>query len=272
MHHISTFPSQVTDNALYVPPSGHVISTENPSYISAGFAAALPKKNNIDEEKGKSIDPKSGKLFSVSLDDHDYDNPDDLKGAKGHAINGHALKNNTTKDHATKGHDNEEKERVNIPRDERRSRYEENPVKLFSKKRKEPEDSKNNDDFANAMGNPLYDVKPLGLPGHPANHVYDNVKKNDHTENPHSEDIGQNSIVNPLYDLPDPATGESDQEPVYEEVSEPKFSPSSKKTKSKFKRSLSSEKAAGYEELDHAQHSYELDDDDDDDAFGDTDA
>lgn len=268
---------------MYEPPSGHdAITAENPSYISAGAMGPLPKKNNMEEEKPKNIDLKTGKTFSVSLDDNGYENPDDLKGAKGHAMNGHAMKGNAMKGNAMKGHamkgDNEEKPRVNISQDERRPRYEENPVKRFPTRH----DYENPNDLGGAVGNPLYDVKPVGLPGDPGKHVYDNVIKKTNNINDNkdfmvsgsmdTDDIGENSIINPLYDLADPPTGDLDQEPLYEEVPPVTLTPASGKTKSKgFRRSLSSEKAAGYEEINDDQDHYDLDDDDDD-TFGNSDA
>ncbi|KXJ22803.1 fat-like cadherin-related tumor suppressor homolog isoform X2 [Exaiptasia diaphana] len=325
---------KVTENALYVPPSGPVLSSENPSYIPAGAAAAfIPKKNNIDDKK-QSIDPKTGKAFSLPLDDA-YENPDDLKGkkslniglktgkpfsdsnyediddfkAKDHATKGNPMNGHTVKDHS------DEKQ----PRKERRPRYEQNPVVTFSK-RKGPHDYEDTDEYSAAIGNPIYSASTVGLPGPPCDPIYENVVKtpedserdfeidnagNKSISNPlyatspaavlsdprkHTydnviktpkdvdkefeisstpgqfEDIGDNSIVNPLYDLADPI-GEEGTEPLYEDIPAMKPPTAQKPKKKGFRRSISSEKSPGYEELNKDNINNQ-----DDDVFSDSNA
>lgn len=277
----------MTENVLYRAPD-HVtatpsLSTDNPLYAVAGAEGRSPKRLNTDPHKPinvKGKDLKPGEPVYEDLDDiknnakkinEEYEDLDvekekmkvQMKSASGRRMN--SYEEWDPKVHGKAKH-NAEKPNKNKLSEDNRPRYEDHPISF----KRRGKDDRNGNVGAVVHSNPIYDNSPV-QPGRGAQkHVYDNVRVD-----PKSDDISGTSIINPVYgEAMDLAQGTGDcasgiKDPLYESIPEKEKRTVDRKAKRRsYLRSVSSEKAEGYEELEKNDDDDHDDDDDVDNAFG----
>lgn len=274
----------MTENVLYVTPdrgASSGMSTENPLYAVAGAEGRCPKMVNTDQEKpinvkGKGMGLKPGKEpmyedldavknnakkipeYHEDLDIEKEKAKVQMNSARGRGM---SYEEWDPKVHGKAKH-NEEKPNKNKLSEDSRPRYEDSPISF----KRRPKENQYENVGAVVHKNPIYDNSPV-QPGRDAQkHVYDNLRLK-----PQSDDISGTSIINPVYGQSmDFAEGTGDcasglEDPLYASIPEKEKHPADGKMKRRsYLRSVSSEKAEGYEELEKNSD----EDEQEDNAFG----
>lgn len=209
-----------------------------------GIPLAVSLDGNEDVVDKDEAEPKAGKGLSVSLKaDNVYEDVLYPKSKKAKSATKGAELNLT-------GGDGYEKPQGK-KQDWHKTRYEENPVAMFPKKKENRKQE--------AISNPIYGMNTTQDTNSEKDrkHIYENVikiKNNTDREFKISEpaenydDVGDNSIINPLYDMAEPSCQDDDQEPLYEDIPAVKLPEKTKKRS--YRKSLSLERNTAYEELD----------------------
>ncbi|XP_031570149.1 cadherin EGF LAG seven-pass G-type receptor 1-like isoform X2 [Actinia tenebrosa] len=270
---------KVTENVLYLAPNQGASSsqsTENPLYAVAGPESRSPKMVNTEQKKainvkGKEAVLKPGrepvyedldavkkntKKMSENIEDLD------LEKKKMKAQMNSAYGRDMSHEEWEPKHD-EEKPNKNSLSEDNRPRYEDSPIS-FERKPKENHQYENVN--APKHKTPIYDNSPVQPDRDAEKHLYENL-----SVKPRHDAISGSSIINPVYGQSmEFAEGTGDrasglEDPLYESIPEKRKKPVDGKAKRRsYLRSVSSEKAGGYEEL---EKSDQEDEDDKEDAF-----